>query len=325
MHKQLFVLLIFSLFSHSTSAQFQHRHGRDERHDEDHRVFQFLLENHKLIERNVQVLENGVKTLTESQHPEVAQKIQEHAKWMQHRIEHQQPIRRRDPLFNELFRHTKKIQMKRENTKHGVRVVETSTDPQVVRLIQAHAKAVSLFVEKGFAEAMKNHAVPDSSEVSGHEYITPVVKEFGKVVKLPKAAHQPRNDSQIVVDLTNQGAPEKLSPAIEKVARYVNIYGGAGDRSTEVSITVVLHGDATFCVLNDEAYEQQFGVNRNPNLECLRALHSAGVKFMVCGQSLIGKDQSPKDVVVFADVAVSALTTLVNLQADGYAYIPLLK
>jgi hypothetical protein len=41
-----------------------------------------------------------------------------------------------------------------------VKVVETSDDPYTVKLIQAHAQVVSLFVEKGFPEAAKNHEVP---------------------------------------------------------------------------------------------------------------------------------------------------------------------
>ena len=39
-------------------------------------------------------------------------------------------------------------------------MTETSEDPYVVRLIQAHAGVVSLFVKNGFAEARANHAVP---------------------------------------------------------------------------------------------------------------------------------------------------------------------
>jgi hypothetical protein len=41
-----------------------------------------------------------------------------------------------------------------------VRVVETSEDPYVVALIQAHARVVSAFIANGRAEMMKNHAVP---------------------------------------------------------------------------------------------------------------------------------------------------------------------
>jgi hypothetical protein len=54
-------------------------------------------------------------------------------------------------------------------------------------------------------------------------------------------------------------------------------------------------------------------------------LHEAGVAIYVCGQTLVAKDERPEDVAVFVDVAVSALTAIVNLQADGYAYVPIGK
>ena len=45
-------------------------------------------------------------------------------------------------------------------TDAGVLVVETSDDPHVARLIQEHAKVVSLFLENGYAEVHTDHAVP---------------------------------------------------------------------------------------------------------------------------------------------------------------------
>jgi len=156
-------------------------------------------------------------------------------------------------------------------------------------------------------------------------YIHPAIAKYGKVVKLADASHQPRSGSKIVVDLTKGGEPDELNPAIEKVARFVNIYRGAGKAPATVHITIVLHGDATLAVLNSDAYSQHFKTKGNPNLDCLRELHEAGVEIIVCGQSLIGKGANPDEVVSYGDVAVSALTTLVNLQADGYAYVPLGK
>lgn len=132
----------------------------DQRHNADREVFQYLLANHGKIKRTVKELPNGVETLTESETPEVAAKIKEHVEWMTVRIKEANPIRMRDPLFAEIFKHTDKIEMQHENTEKGVRVTETSNDPTVVKLIQAHAKVVSSFVERGFAEAMKNHPVP---------------------------------------------------------------------------------------------------------------------------------------------------------------------
>jgi hypothetical protein len=138
--------------------------GRDERHEADRDVFHFLLSHHEKIVRTVKELPNGVETLTESKDPEVAARIKEHVSWMAHRVEKTLPIRMRDPLFAELFRHTDKIKIAHVDTDDGVKVVETSDDPRVVQLIQAHAKVVSGFVERGFAEAMKNHPVPSRSK-----------------------------------------------------------------------------------------------------------------------------------------------------------------
>lgn len=119
-----------------------------------------MLSNHKNITRKVTMLKQGVETITESDDPEIAAKIQEHVEGMYARVKDVKPIRMHDPLFVEIFRHAKKIEMKHELTEKGVKVVETSEDPYVAKLIKEHAKVVSAFVSKGFDEAHKNHKVP---------------------------------------------------------------------------------------------------------------------------------------------------------------------
>jgi hypothetical protein len=126
----------------------------------DRDVFHYLLQNHDQIRRDVKNTKNGVETLTESDKPEIAAKIQEHVAAMAKRVEERRPIHMRDPLFAEVFRHADKIQLKYTKTAKGVRVVETSDDPYVVELIQAHGGVVSLFVKNGFNEAWQNHEVP---------------------------------------------------------------------------------------------------------------------------------------------------------------------
>jgi intracellular sulfur oxidation DsrE/DsrF family protein len=156
-------------------------------------------------------------------------------------------------------------------------------------------------------------------------YSNPAIAGYGKVVQLPAAARQPRDGSRIVVDIVRGGELDTLNAAIEKVARFVNIYRGAGRKAASVDIAIVLHGDATLTILKDDAYSERFKTKGNPNLDCLHQLHKAGVEILVCGQSLIGKGSHPEEVVDYCDVAVSALTSLVNLQTDGYAYVPLGK
>ena len=299
----------------------------DDRHNEDHEVFQFLLTNHSKIKRTVKVLPNGVETLTESESPEIATKIKEHVEWMSVRIKETQPIRMRDPLFAEIFKHTDKITMKHDDTEKGVRVIETSDDPAVVKLIQAHATVVSGFVERGFAEAMKNHPVPDAKDSTSAPATptNPVIPKYGSVVRLPNAAHQPRQGTKVLIDVTRGSEPAELNAAIEKVAKYLNIYAGAGEKPMKGQFAVVFHGDATLAVLNADAYSAKFKTKGNPNLDLLHQLHEQGVELFVCGQTLLNKEAKPEEVAVFIDTAVSALTVVVNLQSDGYAHVQLGK
>ena len=63
-------------------------------------------------------------------------------------------------LFAELFKHTDQIAVIHEPTVSGVRIIETSKDAYVVKLLQAHAEVVSAFLANGMSEMMKSHPVP---------------------------------------------------------------------------------------------------------------------------------------------------------------------
>ncbi len=126
----------------------------------DRDMFHELLANHEAIERSVKKIRGGVETVTESDDPAIAATIQRHVASMHERIENGPPIHIRDPLFAAVFAESDKIEMQIENTEKGVRVRETSDDPYVARLIQAHAEVVDLFVANGFTEVPRNHAVP---------------------------------------------------------------------------------------------------------------------------------------------------------------------
>ncbi len=175
----------------------------------------------------------------------------------------------------------------------------------------------------GQGRGMRLHAVPSDKAVKPREATHPIIANHGGVVQLPDAAQQPRHGTKILVDLTSGGDADKLNAGLEKVAKYVNIYAGGGAQPANVRIAVVFHGDATLSVLNPDAYSAKFKTDGNPNLQLLHDLHESGVELYVCGQSLISKGSAPEDVAAFIETAVSALTAVVNLQADGYAYIPI--
>jgi hypothetical protein len=143
--------------------------GADARFTKDHDLFHFLLDHRSEIRRTVKMRDDGVETVTESSNPKVTEKIREHVLSMYERIEEGRPIHRRDPLFAELFRHTDKIRMTMKSTKKGIRVIETSEDPHVAALIQAHAEVVTLFTENGHAEVHRNHTVPGEARMEDGE------------------------------------------------------------------------------------------------------------------------------------------------------------
>jgi hypothetical protein len=132
----------------------------DPAHGVDMQVFHQLFDHRTEIKRQVTLRQDGVETVTESTNPDVTRLLQTHVTAMIARVREGRPIHQRDPLFAELFRYADRIEARHEPTAAGVRVVETSRDPYVVKLIQAHAEVVSAFITNGRAEMMKNHPVP---------------------------------------------------------------------------------------------------------------------------------------------------------------------
>lgn len=139
---------------------------RDEAHEADHALIQQLLEHRGEIVRQVKPLENGVETITETENAALREVLVKHVQAMKARVEEGRPIHLRDPLFYELFRRADEINLRYELTETGVHVWETSEDPQVVRLIQAHAEVVNQFLAKGRREVRRNHAVPGDAAIA---------------------------------------------------------------------------------------------------------------------------------------------------------------
>lgn len=299
----------------------------------DMTVIHTMFEHRDKIERKVKMLPDGAEAITESDDDKVASLLQEHVPAVEERVLENKPLPPMTfhPVFVELIKHADEYTLEHEATDRGVKVRYKADNPYAVMLVQEHAKLVSRFIKNGMTEIHADYKLPKVATTSlantqtKPKYIHPQIRKYGKVVQFPTAAQQPRDGSKIVVDITKGGDPEKLNGAIEKVARFVNIYAGAGEKPANVKIAVVLHGDTTLAALNDAAYAKKFDTDSNPNLPCIEVLRKAGVEFFVCGQSLVSKGGRPEQVDDDVSVAVSALTSLVNLQADGYSFLPMLK
>lgn len=152
--------------------------------------------------------------------------------------------------------------------------------------------------------------------------VAPAVPGYGAVVPLPSAAEAPVKGSKVVFDVTaagkEAGAPP---PGLVRAATLLNLAAAAGLKPGDVEVVAVLHGDATAEALTDAAYRAAAG-RPHPSADLLGKLQAAGVRVLVCGQSLVRKGLDPGHVRPGVTVAASAASAVINLQARGFAYIP---
>lgn len=142
-----------------------HHHGHSpelaSRHERDKEVFHELLRRHDAIRREVENIPNGIRAVTESDDPELAGLIRGHVHEMHRRLSEGFGLRHWDPAFAEIFAQKDKVRMEVVETAKGVEIVETSDDPNVVKLIQAHGVVVTSFVNSGGRAASQPSPLPD--------------------------------------------------------------------------------------------------------------------------------------------------------------------
>ena len=153
--------------------------------------------------------------------------------------------------------------------------------------------------------------------------VNPVIKSYGAVYEIPNAQEKPdsKMDYKILVDITDAAdKPDSLNAYLEAVATLYNLHAVGGVPAKNIHMVVVFHKMATYSIFNNEKYQQKFKTD-NPNLPLIKELSEAGVKFFVCGQTMIKGKITESNIAPEVKVATSALTTLTTYQLKGYAMI----
>jgi len=112
---------------------------------------------------------------------------------------------------------------------------------------------------------------------------------------------------------------DDVNPGLIAVARYFNTLAVNGVPADHRKIIVVFHGAPIF--LNNAAYKAVNGGHDNPNISLIQSMKKAGIDFRVCGQELVARKYDPETVLPEVQVDLWALTTITNLQTQGYIYI----
>lgn len=112
-----------------------------------------MFQNHPDITRSVTNLPDGIETLTESTDPDLAAAIVSHVLKMAERMETGRdpmvPIQ--SPTLQILFERGDRITTEMTPTESGIKVRQTSKDPEVVAALQTHAAEVSDLAARGMA------------------------------------------------------------------------------------------------------------------------------------------------------------------------------
>lgn len=173
-------------------------------------------------------------------------------------------------------------------------------------------------------DARANGSTPIPPGVEKPVLVYPRIKMAGGVYALAKGVTMPAadRDYRLVIDAkTGEVTETGINRRLEIAARALNLYALAGVPANQLKLAVVIHGKATPAVLADVSHRKQFG-KPNPNADLIAELHKAGVRILLCGQAMIRAGYTVADVRDDVRVELSALTTLAELQADGYSLIP---
>jgi intracellular sulfur oxidation DsrE/DsrF family protein len=152
----------------------------------------------------------------------------------------------------------------------------------------------------------------------------PVIRNYGPVQPLPKAALQPDKSIRykVLFDVTKaSGDVRSVNPGLDHIARFINVMASAGIMPKDMDLVAIIHGGATRVALDNEIFEERFFA-RNANIKLIIDLKKAGVKLYVCGQALADNKFSHEWVNPEITIALSALEVVPTFQLKGYAYVP---
>jgi hypothetical protein len=130
-------------------------HSGDAAFQADMQLVHEMLAGHDKIKRSVENLPNGIRTVTESDDPQLAQALKAHVASMEQRLKDGRIFNLFSSTLPVLFDNKDSIKTAVEMTPKGSIVTQTSADAKVVAALQAHAAEVDELARDGMAAMMR--------------------------------------------------------------------------------------------------------------------------------------------------------------------------
>jgi len=117
-------------------------------------------------------------------------------------------------------------------------------------------------------------------------------------------------------DSAGQITPEFLAPL-----RVLNTLIADGVPANRIHLAIVARGPAAVDMLDNDAYRAVMQRD-NPNLPILRELAARGVRLIVCGQTMVGRNLPRDGFPPFVLMSRAATVAQARLAAEGFTFNP---
>ena len=162
------------------------------------------------------------------------------------------------------------------------------------------------------------HTIAQNTRVDGE-----IIKGFGDFysVENPDIKTDTTATFKVIFDVS-KGSENRneVNKYIVTAARFLNMHANEGMKPIQLKAAMAIHGSAWQDVLNNEAYNEKYGVD-NPNFKLINELNAAGVDIIICGQTAGYREITRENINPSVKFALSAMTALLQYQNNGYKFI----
>jgi intracellular sulfur oxidation DsrE/DsrF family protein len=120
----------------------------------------------------------------------------------------------------------------------------------------------------------------------------------------------------------NVGDTLVASPQLGIMARFYNLHARHGIPVERLKAAGVFHGTGWWALLSDSAFAARFGGKTNPSRALVEELLANGAQLVLCGQTAAFRGVKREELLPGVKLAMSAMTALNVLGADGYRLNP---
>ena len=115
-----------------------------------------------------------------------------------------------------------------------------------------------------------------------------------------------------------------VAAGLATLEKQIELYGKMGVSKAGLDLHAVFRSQAGSLLLTDEAYNRfTDDPAGNPNKEIIQKLATSGMSIELCAQTMEHHQWTGADILPEAIIVESALTRLIDLQLQGYAYVKL--